>query len=554
MIMMAFIVITITMKAQTPIVKYLPVAYGISSVWQSTQGGYMAVGNDVNNLFFTHFGLDNTGDTVWTKQHPTYFPMTNRWPVCGAGASDGGCFILWGAREWVGGGDYCSYNAVMRTNARGDSTWNVIISSESAWSGANLNNLIATPDGGCVVVGESADHGSFRIVKIDDSGKISWDNLIPGDCYPTYQSVCVSSDGGYIATGYNNGCADGVLNLMAAKFDNSGSNVWSKIFHSGAFNVGDSKKSQAFSVVPTSDGGCLLSGFVSDSGSYGGSALLMRLNALGDSLWTKHYYHSTVQQPIAYKLVALSSGQYLMYLAQNAGYTNAGATLVKLDESGNMLWHQTGYSYMLSMSGVDQDGGILLVGYWPAIFIRTTAGGLYTSPQLMSPGNNNTDVMQRPQLIWSGGPQFISSFHAQVATDSLFTTIVFDSTNVANDTIYTNQLQPVTKYFWRVQSYGNEGGPTQWSDLWWFTTSSSMDVNEVSNSYIHIYPNPATRYITIDSPQQALIEISNMQGQLIKILSVNGKTNVDISALPSGVYVMKMKTEKGFAMKRFVKK
>lgn len=96
MIIMAFIVISITTNGQIPIVKYLPVAYGISNVWQSTQGGYMAVGNDVNNLFFTLFGLDNMGDTLWTRQHPTYYPMTNRWPVCGAGASDGGCFILWG--------------------------------------------------------------------------------------------------------------------------------------------------------------------------------------------------------------------------------------------------------------------------------------------------------------------------------------------------------------------------------------------------------------------------------------------------------------------------
>jgi hypothetical protein len=78
------------------------------------------------------------------------------------------------------------------------------------------------------------------------------------------------------------------------------------------------------------------------------------------------------------------------------------------------------------------------------------------------------------------------------------------------------------------------------------------DINK--NIDIVIYPNPTLKNITIESPQQALIEISNLQGQLIKKLEANGnKTIVDVSSFPCGLYIVKVKTEKGVAFKKFVR-
>ncbi|MFH1003906.1 MAG: T9SS type A sorting domain-containing protein [Bacteroidota bacterium] len=87
-------------------------------------------------------------------------------------------------------------------------------------------------------------------------------------------------------------------------------------------------------------------------------------------------------------------------------------------------------------------------------------------------------------------------------------------------------------------------------------TTSGIGISEFNkekNNFI-IYPNPATDNLTIESPQQAVMEISSIQGQLIKTLATNGnKTSIDISALPNGMYFIKMKTEKGIAVKKFVK-
>ena len=75
-----------------------------------------------------------------------------------------------------------------------------------------------------------------------------------------------------------------------------------------------------------------------------------------------------------------------------------------------------------------------------------------------------------------------------------------------------------------------------------------------ANSNLIVYPNPATNNITIESSQQAVIEILNIQGQLIKSVAANvNKTNIDISALLSGVYLVEVKTEKEVVIRKFVK-
>jgi predicted secreted protein len=75
-----------------------------------------------------------------------------------------------------------------------------------------------------------------------------------------------------------------------------------------------------------------------------------------------------------------------------------------------------------------------------------------------------------------------------------------------------------------------------------------------NNENVHIYPNPATNNINIESQQQAIIEISNNQGQLIKTLvTSSNKTSIDISDFARGIYFIKVKTEKGVMVEKFIK-
>jgi len=66
---------------------------------------------------------------------------------------------------------------------------------------------------------------------------------------------------------------------------------------------------------------------------------------------------------------------------------------------------------------------------------------------------------------------------------------------------------------------------------------------------VSVYPNPAINNLMIESSQPAIVEISNMQGQLIKTFTINrDKTSIDISAFSSGMYFVKATNEKGMVM------
>ncbi|MCX6234230.1 MAG: T9SS type A sorting domain-containing protein [Bacteroidetes bacterium] len=87
-----------------------------------------------------------------------------------------------------------------------------------------------------------------------------------------------------------------------------------------------------------------------------------------------------------------------------------------------------------------------------------------------------------------------------------------------------------------------------------FQGTVNITYNNNNESNIAVYPNPATNNITIESLQQAVIEILNIQGQLIKtIAAISNITTIDISGFARGMYFMKVKTEKEVAVNKFIK-
>ncbi|MCL6098205.1 MAG: T9SS type A sorting domain-containing protein [Bacteroidetes bacterium] len=566
-----------SVAAQTPIEKYFPTgskSFGFGSAGQLPGGGYFAVGNadmfDHNE--FSVWRLNEKGDSIKMKK---YFPKTphnqnNRWTVSAVVASDGGLFILTSTWDFNGGGQF-TYNSVMRTNAQGDSTWCVIISPQDAWAGAKLYDIVATPDGGCIVAGQSNWSDNPRLVKISSTGAITWEAVISSSGR-RFNSVCLTSDGAYIATGGGQVSYTEIKNLLVAKFTDAGATVWSKTFYSGLFETGDKRKAEGLSVTATADGGCMLAGYVTNPGMWGSSALLMRMNASGDSLWTKKYYPwKDPNEPAkAYNLVRLPSDQYLMYLHKNTS-TSPEATIVKLNSSGDSLWTQIGYNHqMRMMNRTDSEGGILLTGTTMganyneniAVFIRTTSGGMYKSPELMTPFNGYTGIDMIPTLEWrgspwSGGPfHKPSSFRVQVARDSAFTNIVYDKSSVTSTKQQVTKLLPLTKYIWRVQSVGKEGSPTKWSPVFSFTTGVSTKVETIdgnvplSFSLKQNYPNPfnpsSTIEFSIPKSTHVNVTIFNTLGKEINILLNSclsaGKHTVvfDGNNLPSGVYFYRL--------------
>lgn len=96
---------------------------------------------------------------------------------------------------------------------------------------------------------------------------------------------------------------------------------------------------------------------------------------------------------------------------------------------------------------------------------------------LVYPANGATGISTTPILIWSHKCT-PDSFRLQIATDSLFHTIVQDQAGITflNYTVLPGTLQPATKYYWRL--YGvNAAGVGRWSVVNNFTTLSLLALN-----------------------------------------------------------------------------
>lgn len=136
--------------------------------------------------------------------------------------------------------------------------------------------------------------------------------------------------------------------------------------------------------------------------------------------------------------------------------------------------------------------------------------------------------------------------------------------------VHTDGFSPLNVYYWNFGDGGTssiENPSHQFTQTGLYNVAlivvgeccgcsdtSNLVITVLDSNHFAVYPSPAKDNITIVNPFHSEIKIYNMVGQLIKSLTDGGfKTNVDISALPRGEYMVKVKKEKGVAVKKFVK-
>jgi hypothetical protein len=89
------------------------------------------------------------------------------------------------------------------------------------------------------------------------------------------------------------------------------------------------------------------------------------------------------------------------------------------------------------------------------------------------------------------------------------------------------------------------------SDPWVLNLTTSTGVDPWAEMLLHslsVYPNPATRQVTIDAPEEAELEVFDLLGR--RIATWNGakgagEAMLDVSAWPVGVYAVRMSVRGG---------
>ena len=87
-----------------------------------------------------------------------------------------------------------------------------------------------------------------------------------------------------------------------------------------------------------------------------------------------------------------------------------------------------------------------------------------------------------------------------------------------------------------------------------FSSTLGLTINSIKN-FVNFYPNPTKDYLTIETNLniEQKIEIINLIGQTVYTIYINKKATINTSAFASGVYILKLYTDKETVIKKFVK-
>jgi len=195
---------------------------------------------------------------------------------------------------------------------------------------------------------------------------------------------------------------------------------------------------------------------------------------------------------------------------------------------------------------------------WSSVWNFTTKVATPTTPTLISPIDNSTNILLPAALTWNASAN-ATSYQLQVSLNPFFTTPIVDQVGITTTSFSSTGLLNDTKYYWRVNAM-NAGGSSFWSTIWSFTTTpktSVQDKNVVEDFYLsQNYPNPFSQSTAIgyrlSTRCQVRLEVLNIFGRTIAVLVDEEKdagkhtSRFDIgyleSKIPSGVYVYQLHT------------
>ena len=137
--------------------------------------------------------------------------------------------------------------------------------------------IVATADGGAMIVSNGQP---FALLKVDASGNRTWHKAYASGS--SGRSVIQLDDGGYVACGWREyGGLDDDFYLV--RVDDTGKVIWEQ-------HYGNQYSDQGYCVRQTSDGGFILAGrMFPPSGDEWSQVWVIRTNSAGDTLWTKTF-------------------------------------------------------------------------------------------------------------------------------------------------------------------------------------------------------------------------------------------------------------------------
>lgn len=344
---------------------------------QSATGGFIVAGQrglrgsgDVLLL-----KVDDGGNTVWE----TSFGTADEDAVYGvAEAPNGGIYAAGKVKRTIDA-DTSAY--LVHTDDTGHVVWETRLGGDGEDEG---RDVVALADNGCVIVGtiENKYFGSYNMfaARYSEAGSRIWEQEYGGDLVDIGLSCALTADGGIVIGGSTTGHGDGQHQAYVVKAASDGSFQWEWVLDSAFTSV-------ANSVVPTSDGGYLVGGYIMRVPT-DHDAFVLKLDAAQDLEWMQVLGQSGIGfDDDCYDVAEVSSLEYAAVGRTNSfGANIEDAFLTRFHQDGTqigtILYGEQSFDEAYAVD-VIPGGGFLIAGVTRSIgaggmdvyLIRTDADG-----------------------------------------------------------------------------------------------------------------------------------------------------------------------------------
>jgi len=298
-----------------------------------------------NNDFYV-ISIDTLGTVLWSK---TY-----------GGAGEDSCLsvyyttndslVLAGTTTSYGAGGLDVY--LVKTNNSGDTLWT------RTYGGTSTDvaeSVCQTSDGGFIIAGYTESFGAGEndvyLIKTKINGDTLWTKTYGGTNDDYGRSVCQASDGGFFITGETKSFGAGDVDVYLIKTDSDGEVEWAKAY-------GGNNDDFAWSVIPNNSGdSVIIAGATFSYGAGNSDIYLIKADYSGDTIWTKTYGSAENEESFEVKETLNNNDLLLIGYTDGFETENRAVYLIKTDSCGESGCYLSGTNTTISTTTTSVDFG-----------------------------------------------------------------------------------------------------------------------------------------------------------------------------------------------------
>ncbi|MEW6468127.1 MAG: SBBP repeat-containing protein [Bacteroidota bacterium] len=402
------------------------------------------------------------------------------------------------------------------------------------------------------------------LVKYDANGNEQW-AVKAGGSQNDYAYDLVADNNGNVymvgncqATctfGTNSVSSSGWGDVYVAKYNASnGNNIWT-------VKAGGSGNDEGYGIEMDASGNLYITGFFTGTCTFGSAgaltssgftdAFVAKLDNNGNFLWAKKGGGAATDAGTAITLDPLGNVYITGYVDGNATFgtislTSGGAFdlfAAKYDNSGNVLW-------------AVNDGGI---GNDKAYGIcRDNQGGIYVTGSYEQTATFGT----YPMTVQGISDVFTTKYDPSNGNNLWALSGGAEDQDIAFGIGVDNSDKLYITGAFRLQAFfGSALNASAFDEIFLVKIDNVLSVEdmEANNHYVQLFPNPASALATLSIDpafftRNAWYDITDVAGKVVQTEQLGDvSSSVDLSALPAGMYLLKVNTENGAAVKQIIK-